>query len=143
MELNHKIYGEGFPLIILHGLFGMLDNWQTIAKELSKDYMVILLDLRNHGKSPHSEDWSVEIMANDVIQFMEDNWIHEMDIIGHSMGGKIAMQLATEYSSLQKGSSLASFQLTSLRISASKTFSLTVPSALLPFFPPTKLFRVK
>lgn len=94
MDLNHKILGEGEPIIIMHGLFGMLDNWLTVAKSLAEDYMVILLDLRNHGKSPHSELWSVSLMAEDVRDFMEKNWIHEAVILGHSMGGKVAMQLA-------------------------------------------------
>ena len=94
MKLNHKSYGEGQPIIILHGLFGMLDNWQTVAKALSKDFMVISVDLRNHGKSPHSEEWSTSLMAEDVIAFMHDNWIYEAFLLGHSMGGKVAMEVA-------------------------------------------------
>ena len=94
MKLNHKSYGEGQPIIILHGLFGMLDNWQTVAKALSKDFMVISVDLRNHGKSPHSEEWSISLMAEDVIAFMHDNWIYESFLLGHSMGGKVAMEVA-------------------------------------------------
>ncbi len=100
MDLNHKILGEGEPIIILHGLFGMLDNWQTVAKELAKDYMVILIDLRNHGKSPHSELWNVQLMAEDVVNFMESNWIYNANIIGHSMGGKVAMEVALTNPSL-------------------------------------------
>ncbi|GLR17770.1 alpha/beta fold hydrolase [Portibacter lacus] len=94
MELNSKVLGEGDPIIIMHGLFGMLDNWQSVAKLLAEEYMVILLDLRNHGKSPHSEEWSIELMAQDVRDFMEANWIHKATIMGHSMGGKVAMELA-------------------------------------------------
>lgn len=94
MKLNHKVLGEGQPIIILHGLFGMLDNWQTVAKELSKEFMVFSIDLRNHGKSPHSEAWSVSLMAEDVIEFMHDNWIYEAFLLGHSMGGKVAMEVA-------------------------------------------------
>ncbi len=100
MKLNHKILGEGDPIVILHGLFGMLDNWQSVAKILAEDYMVILLDLRNHGKSPHSDEWNVSLMAEDVLQFMEDNWIYEATIIGHSMGGKVAMEVALKESDL-------------------------------------------
>lgn len=103
MDLNHKILGEGDPIIIMHGLFGMLDNWMSIAKDLSKDYMVVLLDLRNHGKSPHSEEWNFELMTQDVIDFMEEQWIYEASIIGHSMGGKVAMNIAlTEPDLVQK-----------------------------------------
>jgi pimeloyl-ACP methyl ester carboxylesterase len=94
MALNHKIIGEGEPVIIMHGLFGMLDNWQSVAKMLSEKYMVILVDLRNHGKSFHSEDWSISVMAEDVRIFMEENWIYHASILGHSMGGKVAMELA-------------------------------------------------
>lgn len=97
MELNYKVFGEGEPLIILHGLFGTLDNWQSIAKTLSKTYMVFIVDLRNHGRSPHSPDFSYEIMAEDVRAFMADNWIHQAYVMGHSMGGKVAMQLATHH----------------------------------------------
>lgn len=102
MELNHKIIGEGDPIIILHGLFGMLDNWQTVAKELAEEYMVILIDLRNHGKSPHSDEWSIELMAQDVLDFMHANWIFEATIMGHSMGGKVAMEMALRENDLIK-----------------------------------------
>ncbi len=96
MDLHYKTLGEGEPLIILHGLFGMLDNWQAVAKELSKNYMVYLLDLRNHGKSPHSKDWNISLMAEDVLRFMENNWIFETYLMGHSMGGKVAMEVALQ-----------------------------------------------
>ncbi|BDS09946.1 alpha/beta fold hydrolase [Aureispira anguillae] len=96
MQLNYKVFGEGEPVVILHGMFGTLDNWQTIAKQLAKHFMVFIIDLRNHGRSPHSEAFSYSIMANDVYEFMENNWIYEAHIVGHSMGGKVAMQLATE-----------------------------------------------
>lgn len=94
MELNFKTYGQGFPVIIMHGMFGMLDNWQLIAKSLSENFMVYLVDLRNHGRSPHSEEFGYDIMADDILTFMHDNWIHEAHVIGHSMGGKVAMKLA-------------------------------------------------
>ena len=94
MILNYKVFGEGEPVVILHGLFGMLDNWISIAKQLSDEYMVFLLDLRNHGRSFHSEEWNLEIMAEDVQHFLEEHWIYNPTIIGHSMGGKVAMYLA-------------------------------------------------
>lgn len=95
--LNHKIYGAGDPIIILHGLFGMLDNWQTIAKKLAEDYMVILVDQRDHGKSPHTDEFNYTLLAEDLAGFMEENWIHHAHIIGHSMGGKTAMRFAADY----------------------------------------------
>lgn len=96
MLLNHKILGdpEKAPLIILHGLFGMLDNWLTVGRLLSEHYCVYLLDLRNHGRSGWSEDFSYPIMAQDVVEFMDENGIRQAHILGHSMGGKVAMQLA-------------------------------------------------
>lgn len=96
MQLNYKVFGEGDPVLILHGMFGTLDNWQTIAKKLAKHFMVFIIDLRNHGRSPHSDEFNYAIMANDVREFMESNWIYEAYVVGHSMGGKVAMQLASE-----------------------------------------------
>ena len=97
MELNYKQFGQGEPIIILHGLFGTLDNWQTIAKQLAENYMVFIVDQRNHGKSPHSDDFSYKIMANDLKEFMFEQHIYEATIIGHSMGGKVAMRFALDY----------------------------------------------
>ena len=97
MKLNYKTLGEGEPVIILHGLFGMLDNWQSFGKNLASDYTVFLLDQRNHGKSPHDETFDYKVMAEDLREFMEENWIYKSRIIGHSMGGKTAMQFALEY----------------------------------------------
>ncbi len=97
MELNFKSYGEGAPIIIMHGMFGMLDNWQLIGKQLAGHYLVYLLDLRNHGRSPHSEDFSYELMAEDLHDFMDGQGIRTATILGHSMGGKVAMYFAQEY----------------------------------------------
>ena len=96
MELNFKSFGQGDPVVILHGLFGMLDNWQTIAKELAKHYSVFIVDQRNHGRSPHSEEFNYSIMAEDLRDFLESQWIYKSHIIGHSMGGKTAMQFALD-----------------------------------------------
>ena len=97
MELNYKTYGQGDPLIILHGLFGMLDNWQTLAKRFAEHYTVVLVDQRNHGRSPHLDDIDYPLMANDLKEFMEANWMYEAHVMGHSMGGKVAMQLAMDF----------------------------------------------
>lgn len=97
MKLNYKIIGSGEPVIILHGLFGMLDNWLTIAKNIQDQYQCILVDLRNHGKSPHDDEMNYQIMAEDVEELMHDLNIKEAALIGHSMGGKVAMQLALSF----------------------------------------------
>ncbi|MEO5906463.1 MAG: alpha/beta fold hydrolase, partial [Saprospiraceae bacterium] len=97
MKLNHKIIGTGKPVIIMHGLFGMLDNWRSIAKMLEEDFQCILVDLRNHGKSPHTDEMNYEIMVNDVIELMDDLHLSNAILLGHSMGGKVAMHLALKY----------------------------------------------
>lgn len=97
MKLNFKSFGEGDPVIILHGLFGMLDNWQTIGKSLAENNMVYLVDQRNHGKSPHFDEHNYKLMAEDLAIFLEDNWIHKAHLIGHSMGGKTVMQFAADF----------------------------------------------
>ncbi len=93
-QLFSKISGQGHPLIILHGLLGTSDNWQTIANQMSENFTVCLLDLRNHGRSFHSDIFNYDAMVEDVIHFMESHWIQSADFIGHSMGGKVAMNLA-------------------------------------------------
>lgn len=94
MKLHYKISGEGTPLIILHGLFGTLDNWGSQAATLGQSFQVISVDLRNHGQSPHHKDMNYSVMAEDVIELMNNLNIDKAHIIGHSMGGKVAMQLA-------------------------------------------------
>ncbi|MEL6635279.1 MAG: alpha/beta fold hydrolase [Bacteroidota bacterium] len=97
MELNYKSFGQGPPLVILHGLFGMLDNWQTIAKQLAAQHSVFIVDQRNHGRSPHTEDFNYRLLAEDLRGFLESQWIYRSHILGHSMGGKTAMQFALDY----------------------------------------------
>ncbi len=97
MKLNYKVFGAGQPLIILHGLFGSLDNWQRIAKELSGDFKVYIVDQRNHGRSPHAEEMNFEVMAADLLELMEDEGLERAHILGHSMGGKTAMQFALSH----------------------------------------------
>ena len=94
MNLNYKTLGEGKPLIILHGLFGSLDNWLTIAKELADHYKVYLVDQRNHGLSPHSDEFNYDVMGEDLKEFIETHEIDKPYILGHSMGGKTAMKFA-------------------------------------------------
>ncbi|MCI5057610.1 MAG: alpha/beta fold hydrolase [Flavobacteriales bacterium] len=99
MRLNYKVLGSGDPLIILHGLFGSLDNWQSVGKALSEKFTVYLVDERNHGKSPHHNDFSYYHMSEDLLEFFEQNDIDSAHIIGHSMGGKTAMKFAQNYPS--------------------------------------------
>lgn len=97
--LNYKKFGEGFPLIILHGLFGSLDNWQTIAKKLSASLAlsVYIIDQRNHGKSPHSNEFGYELLSADLFDFFNLHKIDTAYVMGHSMGGKTAMLFALQH----------------------------------------------
>lgn len=97
MKLFFRKMGEGEPVIILHGLLGASDNWLTIGKQLAETYTVYLLDMRNHGRSPHSKEFHYVIMAADVNEFMLDHEIRSTVLIGHSMGGKVAMHLSLDY----------------------------------------------
>jgi pimeloyl-ACP methyl ester carboxylesterase len=96
MELNFKEFGEGQPVIILHGFLGSLDNWQIIAKDLSADFKVYLVDLRNHGKSEHTPKHSYALMSEDLKEFFAQQNIKNAYVVGHSMGGKAAMFFAAE-----------------------------------------------
>ncbi len=97
MGLNYKKLGEAEDvLIILHGFLGSLDNWFTLGKRFAEDYTVYLLDARNHGLSPHSSEFSYDIMANDVVGFFEQEGITKANVIGHSMGGKVMMKFALD-----------------------------------------------
>ncbi|MCO5233216.1 MAG: alpha/beta fold hydrolase [Chitinophagales bacterium] len=98
MELNYKVLGDvGEDVILIHGLLGSLDNLHTFGKKISKTYRVWLLDMRNHGHSPHSNEMSYDIMAADVRLFMQQHDIGHSHLIGHSMGGKVAMTFALTY----------------------------------------------
>ena len=98
MKLFCRQLGEGPPLVILHGLFGMSDNWLTIAKELSTSYHCYLLDMRNHGRSSKSDTLTYDDMVEDVYEFLTDFGLRTVSLIGHSMGGIVAMRFAFEYS---------------------------------------------
>lgn len=87
-------------MLILHGLFGMLDNWATLAKRFAEYYQVYLIDLRNHGKSPHSEEMNYQVMADDIAEFCNDHKLNDSILIGHSMGGKVAMQFSVDHQEL-------------------------------------------
>lgn len=98
MQLNYKTYGEGTPLIILHGLLGSLDNWNTLAKKFAENhFQVFIIDQRNHGHSPHTDEFSYEIMADDLLEFCQQQQLNKVNLIGHSMGGKTAMLFAHQH----------------------------------------------
>ena len=97
MQLHHKTLGAGEPIVILHGLFGMLDNWQTLAKQLAENYLIYLVDQRNHGRSPRADTHGYPEMAEDLAEFMRVEGIPAATVLGHSMGGKTAMQFALTY----------------------------------------------
>lgn len=94
VELNHRISGEGDPVILLHGLFGSMDNLGVIVRGLQDSWQIHGLDLRNHGKSPHADTMTYPDMADDVLAYMDAQGIEKAAVLGHSMGGKVAMQMA-------------------------------------------------
>lgn len=99
MKLYVQRLGQGYPVIILHGLYGSGDNWLTIAKSLSGLCEVFLVDQRNHGLSPHSDQHTYAELAADLLELMDDNDLTQAVIVGHSMGGKAAMWFAAQYAS--------------------------------------------
>ncbi len=97
MELSYSQFGTGPAMIILHGLFGQRDNWLTIARIFSSDYSVYLPDARNHGQSPHSDEFSIPFMCADLYEFMNLHRIEKTILIGHSMGGKVVLDFVVKY----------------------------------------------
>lgn len=97
MKLHHKIYGTGKPIIIMHGLFGSGDNWRTIARNLEADFQCIVVDMRNHGRSPHDAEMNFALMAEDILELMRELHLEKTSFIGHSMGGKVAMTFALQH----------------------------------------------
>src|SRR5262245_16033862 len=98
MNLHFEAVGAGLPLIILHGLLGSADNWRSMSQRLGVHYQVFALDLRNHGRSPHSDILDYDVMVADLREFMEQQALSRIMLLGHSMGGKVAMQFAIDYS---------------------------------------------
>ena len=97
MKLFFRIFGEGPAVIILHGLFGISDNWVTFGKKLAEQgFKVYIPDQRNHGQSPHSPIFNYLALTDDLHEFIGDNEIENPVIIGHSMGGKVSARFALE-----------------------------------------------
>jgi esterase len=97
MSLFFHQLGEGEPLILLHGLFGMSDNLMPIAREFAHSYTVYVPDMPNHGRTEHSKNMDYSSMARDVVLLMDEQGIKQAHILGHSMGGKVAMTIARDY----------------------------------------------
>ena len=102
MRLHYRNYGQGPPLIVLHGLFGSLENWHSFATKLGSEFQVFAVDQRNHGESPHAAEMSYPLMASDLKEFVETLQLGPIYVLGHSMGGKTAMQFALLYPDLVK-----------------------------------------
>jgi esterase len=103
MKLFYRKYGEGPPLIILHGLYGSSDNWATIAKKLGDRFTVYLPDQRNHGQSPHSEIHDYDSMRDDLYELAADLNLKKFFLAGHSMGGKTAISFALKWPEMIEG----------------------------------------
>ncbi|RFC53488.1 alpha/beta fold hydrolase [Brumimicrobium aurantiacum] len=97
MELHYKQFGEGKAFVILHGLFGSSDNWQTHGKKIAEYFDVYLVDQRNHGESGWSDDFNYDIMADDLYNFLNEHQLDEIVLMGHSMGGKTALRFAQKH----------------------------------------------
>ena len=100
MKLHYREMGVGQPMVILHGLFGNSDNWQTHAKKLAEYFRVILVDQRNHGHSDWSNDFSYDLMSQDLFELFQELDLKKVILLGHSMGGKTAIQFTQEHSNL-------------------------------------------
>lgn len=98
MNLHYREYGEGPPLLILHGFLGASGNWHTLSRNVfAEHFRVIAVDQRNHGDSPHSDVFDYETLADDILRFMDTHEVDRAHLLGHSMGGKTAMHVAIRY----------------------------------------------
>ncbi|EAQ42484.1 alpha/beta fold hydrolase [Polaribacter sp. MED152] len=98
--LHSQILGEGKPLLVLHGYFGMSDNWKTLGNQFSEDFQVHLIDQRNHGRSFHTAAFNYDLLAEDIYNYIDFHQLDDVYLIGHSMGGKTAMLFASKYPEL-------------------------------------------
>lgn len=98
MKLHYRKYGQGQPLIILHGLFGQSDNWNSLAKQFGEqEFEVYAADQRNHGLSPHSDVWNYQAMSDDLQELISDHHLSDVILLGHSMGGKTVMKYTLQH----------------------------------------------
>ena len=103
INLNFRKSGHGSALVILHGLYGSSDNWISLARKLEERFTIFIPDLRNHGQSPHTSTHTYQDMVDDLYKFFNDHHIEKATVLGHSMGGKLAMMFASEYPELITG----------------------------------------
>jgi len=97
MKLFYRQFGSGKPVVVLHGLFGLSDNWVTFGRKLGEQYSVYIPDLRNHGHSPHSPHFNFSVLENDLLEMLEDWELDEIFLIGHSLGGKTAISFSLHH----------------------------------------------
>ena len=103
LDLFYRSSGNGQPLIILHGLFGLNDNWQSFSKQITENNIAVYaVDLRNHGSSPHDSVFDYDSMADDVFAFISKHDLQNVNIMGHSLGGKVAMKFALKHQDILK-----------------------------------------
>ena len=101
MKIVHsKIIGEGAPLLILHGYFGMSDNWKSLGNKFGEDFQIHLIDQRNHGRSFHAINFDYDLLVEDIVQYIKHHQLEKVIVLGHSMGGKAAMLFAVKYPTL-------------------------------------------
>jgi pimeloyl-ACP methyl ester carboxylesterase len=100
MKLVYRRMGKGDPVIILHGLLGLSDNWVTFGRQLALDFEVFIPDLRNHGQSPHDPVFNLNVLVADIVELIEDQGLKKVNLIGHSLGGRTAMCFALDYPDL-------------------------------------------
>ena len=99
--LHSTVLGDGQPLLILHGFLGMSDNWKTLGNKYAENgFRVHLIDQRNHGRSFHSQDFDYGYLANDLKRYVNEHQLNRVTVLGHSMGGKTAMQFAVNHPSI-------------------------------------------
>ena len=98
--LHSTIKGKGIPLLILHGYFGMSDNWKTLGNQFAEKYQVHLIDQRNHGRSFHADAFNYTVLVDDLYHYIQHHQLKKVNLLGHSMGGKTAMLFAVTYPDL-------------------------------------------
>ena len=96
-SLHSTIMGSGTPLLILHGYMGMSDNWKSLGMGFSANHEVHLIDQRNHGRSFHSDEFDYELLVADLLGYIQQHQLEKVHLLGHSMGGKVAMLFAVTY----------------------------------------------